>query len=377
MNAVERKRSLFAPPFCDSVETYICPIPKSRHETPNGLKICGGWRYFNQLRVIQKKNNFYIEKIMSPSKFLKAAKMGSKKNLIKAEKQINNITEKRENFSKLDMSQPHVMGVVNLTPDSFYKKSQKQDSSSIFKTCSKMIADGASIIDFGGESTRPGSEKILVTEEKNRVLQSISKFKEFNFNTLISLDTRNLSTMKSGFKIGVDVFNDISGLNSNQKIKFVQKKKIPVILMHMQNKPKNMQIEPEYNFAPFDIYNFLSKRIKILLKMGINKSDIVVDPGIGFGKNKYHNLEILKYLSLYHGLGVPILIGVSRKSLIGELVLDDYKIREVNKKAINPSKRLSGSIAFAIHGYNNGVQLTRTHDVFETKQAFICQSALN
>ena len=183
--------------------------------------------------------------------------------------------------------------------------------------------------------------------------------------------------MKTGFKIGVDIFNDISGLNNNQKIKFVQKTKMPVIVMHMQNKPENMQVEPEYNFAPFDIYNILSKRIKSLLEMGINKSDIVVDPGIGFGKNKYHNLEILKYLSVYHGLGVPVLIGVSRKSLIGELVLDDCRIREVNKKVINPSKRLSGSIAFAIHGYNNGVQLTRTHDVFETKQAFICQSALN
>ena len=377
MSAVEKKRLLFAPPFCESVETYVCPIPKSRHEIPNGLRISGGWRYFNQLRVIQKKNNSYVETIMSPSKFVKTAKMDSKKNLIKAEQQINNITEKRENFSRLDMSQPHVMGVVNLTPDSFYKKSQKQESSSIFKTCTKMISDGASIIDFGGESTRPGSKKILVNEEKNRVLQSISEIKKKNFNTLISLDTRNLSTMKIGFKIGVDILNDISGLSNNHKIQFVSKTKMPVIVMHMQNKPENMQVKPEYNFAPFDIYNILSKRIKNLLKMGINKSDIVVDPGIGFGKNKYHNLEILKYLSVYHGLGVPVLIGVSRKSLIEELVLDDYKIREVNKKAINPSKRLSGSIAFAIHGYNNGVQLTRTHDVFETKQAFICQSALN
>ena len=159
MSAVEKKRLLFAPPFCESVETYVCPIPKSRHEIPNGLRISGGWRYFNQLRVIQKKNNSYVETIMSPSKFVKTAKMDSKKNLIKAEQQINNITEKRENFSRLDMSQPHVMGVVNLTPDSFYKKSQKQESSSIFKTCKKMISDGASIIDFGGESTRPGSKK--------------------------------------------------------------------------------------------------------------------------------------------------------------------------------------------------------------------------
>lgn len=377
MNFVEKNRSLFAPPYCDSVETFLCPIPNSRYEAPNGLRIGEGWRYFNQLRVIQRKNNSYMEAIMSPSKIVRIAKMNSKKNLIKTEKQINNIIKKRQSLSKLNMSQPHIMGVINLTPDSFYKKSQKEDPCLILKTCTRMISDGASIIDFGGESTRPGSKKISVGEEKNRVAQSIIDFKKFNFNALISLDTRNLSTMKIGFKNGVDIFNDISGLNDNEKIKFISKTKIPVIVMHMQNKPENMQIKPQYTFAPLDIYNILSKKIKNLLKMGIDESKIVVDPGIGFGKNKHHNIDILKNLSLFHGLGVPVLIGVSRKSLIGELTIEDCKTREINKKLINPSKRLSGSIAFAIHGYNNGVQFTRTHDVFETKQAFVCQSALN
>ena len=146
--------------------------------------------------------------------------------------------------------------------------------------------------------------------------------------------------------------------------------------MHMQNEPHNMQIGPKYSFAPIDIYKVLSKRINLLIQMGVDKSNIVVDPGIGFGKNMYHNLEILRNITLFHSLGVPILIGISRKSLIGEVTIKGYKRQGINKRLINPTKRLSGSLAFAMHAYNNGIQLIRAHDVFETKQAIICQEAV-
>ena len=138
-----------------------------------------------------------------------------------------------------------------------------------------------------------------------------------------------------------------------------------------------MQINPKYNFAPIDIYKFFSRKIADLVKAGVKTSNIVIDPGIGFGKTLSDNLKILKYLPLFHGLGVPILIGTSRKSLIEELTIDNYKLREKNKKTIKPSKRLSGSLAFGIHAYMSGVQILRTHDVFETNQALICQKALN
>ena len=138
-----------------------------------------------------------------------------------------------------------------------------------------------------------------------------------------------------------------------------------------------MQINPKYSFAPIDIYNFFSKKISDLIEAGVEKSNIVVDPGIGFGKTLSDNLNIFKYLPLLHGLGVPILIGASRKSLIGELNINDYKLRGRNKKKIKPSKRLSGSLAFAIHANMCGIQILRTHDVFETNQALICHQSIN
>ena len=129
--------------------------------------------------------------------------------------------------------------------------------------------------------------------------------------------------------------------------------------MHMQNEPKTMQQNPTYHFSPIDIYEILKQKIKVLLKLGVRDSNIVIDPGIGFGKNLLHNLEILNYLSLFHGLGVPILLGISRKSLIADLTINGYKSLGINKKIIDPTNRLSGSISFAIHGYNNGIQIIR------------------
>ena len=145
----------------------------------------------------------------------------------------------------------------------------------------------------------------------------------------------------------------------------------------MQKEPINMQINPKYNFAPIDIYKFFSKKITDLIQAGVKKSNIAIDPGIGFGKSLSDNLNILKYLPIFHGLGVPILIGASRKSLIDEITNDDYKFRGKNKKNIKPSKRLSGSLAFAIHANKSGVQILRTHDVFETNQALICHNSVN
>ena len=183
--------------------------------------------------------------------------------------------------------------------------------------------------------------------------------------------------MQIGEDNGVDIINDISGFVDVQNISFISKKNIPIIVMHMQNDPKTMQQNPQYDFSPIDIYKILSKKIKVLLKLGVLESNIVIDPGFGFGKNLSHNLEILNYLSLFHGLGVPILIGLSRKSLIADITIDGYRSFGINKKIIEPSNRLSGSIVFAIHGYNNGIQIIRTHDVFETKQAIFCQKSIS
>lgn len=377
MSVLKKNRYLLASPFSNSVETFICPIAKKKYEVSDGLRIAGGWRFFNELRVLQKKDSIYSEVIMSPLNLLRASKNESKKALLEAEKQIDKITQKRLSFSRLDMSQFHIVGVINTTPDSFYKNSQLTNSDLIIQKSIKMISDGASIIDLGGESTRPKAKKILVNEEIHRVIPSIINLKKNNLGVQISLDTRNLSTMKLGFEKGADIINDISGFTDDNKIKFVSKLKVPLILMHMQKEPHNMQIEPKYSFAPIDIYKFLSKRINQLIQMGVDKSNIVIDPGIGFGKNLQHNLEILRNITIFHSLGVPILIGVSRKSLIGEVTIKGYDRIGINKRSISPTKRLSGSLAFAMHAYNNGIQLIRTHDVFETNQAIICQETMN
>ena len=377
MALVEHQKHLFAPPYSDEAETYIIPVAKNEYEISNGLKIAGGWRYFDNIRVLQKKNNTFVEVLISVKEFRNLAKRENKESLRKVDIHLENIIRKRSPFSKLDMSSPNIMGVLNLTPDSFYKNSRKSNSENAIRKCKEMLKNGATILDIGGESSRPGAQKVSENEEQERVLQTLQKLQQQNINAIVSLDTRNLGTMKLGYECGVNIINDISGLDSTKKANFIISKKLPVIIMHMQNNPENMQDNPQYSFAPIDIYKFFSKKINELLKMGLDISNIVVDPGIGFGKNKYHNLDILKNISIFHGLGVPILLGVSRKALIGQLTIDDFLFRGLKTRSINPSKRLSGSLVFAMHAFNNGIQIIRTHDVFETKQALICQFSLS
>ena len=375
---LEKINNLYFPAFSEEIETYVCPIPKSYNDAPNGLRLAKGWRYFNELKVIQEYNNIYSEVIMTPKELIKSAASAGNSALQEAEKIIHNLTKKRNSFSNMDMSYLHIMGIINLTPDSFYEASQKENVASALETAIKMDNDGASIIDLGGESSKPGAIKISADEEQKRVIPSINEIKNIsNLKAKISLDTCNLSTMQRGEDNGVDIINDISGFVDVQNISFISKKKIPIIVMHMQNDPKTMQQNPQYDFSPIDIYKILSKKIKVLLKLGVLESNIVIDPGFGFGKNVSHNLEILNYLSLFHGLGVPILIGLSRKSLIADITIDGYRSFGINKKIIEPSNRLSGSIVFAIHGYNNGIQIIRTHDVFETRQAIFCQKSIS
>ena len=375
---LEKINNLYFPAFCNEIETYVCPIAKSYHDAPNGLRLAKGWRYFNEVKVIQKYNNLYSEVIMTPKELIKSATSAGNSALQEAEKIIYNLTKKRNYFSNMDMTCLHIMGIINLTPDSFYEASQEKDVSSALETATKMDNDGASILDLGGESSKPGAIKISTDEEQRRVIPSIKEIKNnSNLKAKISLDTRNLSTMQIAEENGVDIINDISGFADAENISFISKKNKPIIVMHMQNEPKTMQQNPQYDFSPIDIFKILCEKIKVLLKLGVRESNIVIDPGIGFGKNLSHNLEILNYLSLFHGLGVPILIGVSRKSLIADITIHGYKSLGINKKIIDASNRLSGSISFAIHGYNNGIQIIRTHDVFETKQAIFCQESIS
>tara|TARA_B110000027_G_scaffold53077_1_gene57835 strand:+ start:67 stop:1203 length:1137 start_codon:yes stop_codon:yes gene_type:complete len=377
MSYLEKIDNLRFPAYSNEVETFVCPILKSYKEAPCGLRLAHGWRFFDNIRVIQNYKNSFFETIMSTKELMKSASLAGSSSLLEAEIIIDCLTKQRDKFARLDMSFAHLMGIINLTPDSFFEKSQSLNSLSVCKTAHQMLNDGASIVDLGAESSRPGSKRISSEQELKRVLPSLIEIQKTNdLNINISLDTRNLSTMVKGFDNGVNIINDISSFANKKSIRFISKENIPIILMHMQKEPDVMQQKPTYEFAPIDIFKFFSNKIHSLMKLGVKKSNIVIDPGIGFGKTLKHNLDILNYLPLFHCLGVPILIGVSRKSLIADISIEKYKSDSFKKKILDPGNRLSGSIAFAIQGYNNGVQILRTHDVFETKQAFLCQETV-
>ena len=247
------------------------------------------------------------------------------------------------------------MGVLNLTPDSFSDGGKFNNFVSGYKQALNLKKLGADIIDVGGESTRPGSKTVPIAEEWNRVQKILNKIKSFN----TSLDTRKSLIMEKGIKSKVNLINDVSGLDFDENsINVLKKYKTPFVLQHSQGNPENMQDKPKYKNVILDIYDFFEKKIERLKKFGINHNKIIIDPGIGFGKNLKHNLLILRNISLFHSIGFPILLGISRKRFIKEI------------SGINDSKdRLGGTISASLHGILNGVQILRVHDVNEVKQS--------
>ena len=243
----------------------------------------------------------------------------------KIELDIKNITLKRRNFLKyIDFSKPTIMGILNLTPDSFSDGGKFNNKFKSFKHISQMIKSGATIIDIGGESTRPGSKDVSFNNELKRVESVLKSFKKKYKNVCLSLDTRKSEIMKYGLSYGVDLLNDVSGFNYDRNSKnFIRNNNVSKVLHHMKGTPNTMQIKPNYKNVLLDIYDFFEENIKDKF----SDKNIILDPGIGFGKTLSDNLNILEYLPLFHGLGVPILIGVSRKSFIGEITTDDYKSR--------------------------------------------------
>ena len=277
---------------------------------------------------------------------------------------IFNLTSKGAKNIFENLSSPLLMGVVNATPDSFYDGGKHLDVESAISRALSLIAAGADIIDIGGESSKPGAIPVTAEEEIERVIPVMKEV--VGFGVPVSVDTKKSAVMEAAIIAGASIVNDITALSGDPRsIDLLKETGIPVILMHMQGSPVDMQNRPYYEFAPLDIFEYLRQRIMICLEAGISKSNLIVDPGIGFGKNLNHNVAILHRLSIFHGLGVPIAIGVSRKSLIAALSED------------GPSEqRLPGSLAMAIWAYNQAVQILRVHDVAETKQALEIYKAI-
>lgn len=259
---------------------------------------------------------------------------------------------------KIVFNKPILSGILNLTPDSFYDGGKWLDVNSAIQHCEKMIEDGADIIDIGGESSRPGSIRISLTEEKERVLPVIKSIRK-KFNIPLSIDTVNAETAELALSEGCNIINDISGFENENMIKVAKKYSAGLVIMHKQGNPENMQVNPQYNSVFTDIGDYLNRRIHKIEEYNIKKENIVVDPGIGFGKNIKHNLTIFNHLQdLKSYVDKPVYIGISMKSMIKDL--------SGGKKV---EDRLAGSISLAVLALTQGVNIFRVHNVFEIKKA--------
>jgi dihydropteroate synthase len=272
---------------------------------------------------------------------------------------LNKITSKRNNIFNLNYKNPILMGVLNVTPDSFSDGGKYNTTFRALDHVKNMIDFGAHIIDVGGESTRPGAKSVSDQDEIVRVSETIQSIKKKYPNQLISLDTRKSKVMQHGISIGVDMLNDVSALDFDQlSYQVVKDSGKPIILNHSQGIPENMQNNPTYDNVLLDIFDYFENKIKFLKDNGIKDEQIIIDPGIGFGKTLEHNLEIISKISIFHSLGYPIMVGPSRKSFIGKIMGEKD----------NP-QRLGGTIASVLYSYLQGIQLFRVHDIQETNEA--------
>ena len=265
---------------------------------------------------------------------------------------------KKKRFKGLNFSHlPILMGILNLTPDSFSDGGMYIKKKLGEQQAKKLLKDGCGILDIGGEATNPGSKDVDEDQEWERIYPTLFRLKRLK--KFISLDTRKSTVMKKGIKNKINLINDVSGLEYDlNTIQVLKETNIPFVLHHMQGEPKTMQKSPRYNNVLLDIYDFFENKIKYLRSKGVKHNNIILDPGIGFGKNLKHNITLLRNISIFHSLGFPIMLGTSRKRFIKGL------------SGVNDSKaRLGGTISSSLLAIMQGVQILRVHDVNEINQS--------
>jgi len=263
---------------------------------------------------------------------------------------------------EIDLARPKVMGIVNVTPDSFSDGGAHDDASSALAHCERLVAEGADILDIGGESTRPGAAPVPIAEEIARTAPLIAGLRAAGVRLPISIDTRKARVAEAALDAGADMVNDVSALGFDPDLApLVAARGVHLCLMHMQGTPETMQNDPRYDDVVLDVRAMLAERIAAAEGAGIARGRILIDPGIGFGKTAAHNLALGARLSALHGLGCAVLYGASRKRFIGRL-------GGIGAEA-PADRRLGGSIAVAIAAAAQGAQIVRVHDVWETRQA--------
>ncbi|MDO4431345.1 MAG: dihydropteroate synthase [Lonepinella koalarum] len=269
------------------------------------------------------------------------------------------------NNKVLDLSQPQIMGILNVTPDSFSDSGRFFQFDHALRQVEKMLNEGASIIDIGGESTRPMAEAVSEQEELDRVLPLVEAVAK-RFDCWISVDTSKAAVMYESAKLGMDLINDIRALQEPKALQTAVELGLPVCLMHMQGQPRTMQQNPQYENVVYEVLEFLQNRTAFCLQAGIKSHNIIWDLGFGFGKTVQHNYKLLQQTAIFAAQGYPILAGISRKSMIGAVL--DKRVEE----------RLIGSVAAALLAAQNGATILRVHDVAETADALkIWQAMMN
>lgn len=260
-------------------------------------------------------------------------------------------------FAGLALERPLIVGIVNVTPDSFSDGGDNYDVQAAIAAGRAMLAEGADILDVGGESTRPGAEPVGIEEECARVLPVIEVLA--GGGAVVSIDSRHAAVMRAAVAAGAAIVNDVTALTGDPAgLETVAELKVPVILMHMQGEPRTMQADPRYDDVVAEVRDYLAGRAAACEAAGIAPRDIALDPGIGFGKTVEHNLALLRHLDAIAALGYPVLVGASRKSFIGKL-----------SRGESPKERLGGSLAIALAAAERGAAILRVHDVAETAQA--------
>ena len=328
------------------MSTYYRPLI----EASGSHVLAGGWCRFERVEVLERGQN---SKICLAAEIPKAY--------------LKRLIMPRPNVGSVKIRRPLVMGILNVTPDSFSDGGRFEGSELSTERAAEMVHDGADVIDIGGESTRPGADFVPQEQEKSRTRPVIMALRQAGISIPLSIDTRKSSVAAAALKAGADWLNDVSALTYDIGMAEVAARSgAPICLMHALSEPQTIPQKPNYDDVVLDVYDYLEGQIESAVAQGVRRAQIIIDPGIGFGKTQYHNLQILRNLSIFHGLGCPLLLGCSRKRFIG-IISGVEKAEE----------RMPGSVSVALASIAQGAQIIRVHDVLETVQAFKLWAAVH
>ena len=330
---------------------YPRPIAMLDPSRPKGAyRLAGGWCWFDRVDLLERGQ---------PSRIVPARDLPGDV--------LDRLTAPRAAFAGLALDRPRITGILNVTPDSFSDGGRYLEPQAALDQGRSLVAEGADGLDIGGESTRPGAVLVPEDDEIARTAPVIAALRAGGAGIRISIDTRKAVVAAAALDAGADIVNDVAALGHDpQMAGVVARSGAKVILMHAQGTPAAMQADPSYPNVLLDVYDFLQEKLGMAVAAGIAREKIVLDPGIGFGKTVAHNLALIRGLSLFHGLGCPILLGASRKRFIGTISGTD-----------DASARMPGSLSVALAGLAQGVQISRVHDVVESRQAFALWRAVN